>query len=139
MPYHKRILVILAAMLLVPLYLAAQEHKLIIHISSRDPLTHAMALSQAESLKKTYGEKVTIEFVTNGPGLTMLTTQSKHASRIEALMMEDVVFSACATSMKWYRVTYGHPPKFLEDVQIVKLSSDRIMQLEEKGYRYLKL
>ena len=138
MPHHKKILVILAAVLLVPLYLAAQEHKLIIHISS-DPLVHAMALSQAESLKKTYGEKVTIEFITNGPGLTMLTIQSKHASRIEALMMEDVAFSACATSMKWYRVTYGHPPKFLEDVQIVKLSSDRIMQLEEKGYRYLKL
>ena len=33
----------------------------------------------------------------------------------------------------------SHPPKFLEDVQIVKLSSDRIMQLEEMGYRYLKL
>jgi len=138
MLYTKMIRGILLLMM-VPLYLVANEHKVLIHVSSSDTLVHAMALSQAESLKRKYGDKIRIEFIVNGPGLTMLTTNSKKASRIESLMMEDVVFDACATSMKWYRVTYGHPPKFLEDVRVVPLASDTIMRLEEAGYSYLKL
>jgi hypothetical protein len=57
MHYPKHILLVLLFVLAFPLYLTAGEHKLIIHISSSDPLTHAMALSQAESLKRSMATK----------------------------------------------------------------------------------
>lgn len=114
-------------------------HKLVIQVSTDDPRTQKIALNNAVNVQKYYGiDNVKIEIVAYGPGLGLLTKKSKQADRVKSLSMQEITFSACMNTMKKVKKKTGKSPVLLKGVQSVKSGVVRIMELQEKGYAYIR-
>jgi hypothetical protein len=114
-------------------------HKVVIQVSSDDPSTQTIALNNAVNLQNALGQdNVQIEIVAYGPGLGMLTSESKVGQRITSLAMQDIQFSACGNTMKAVEKKTGTMPVPLEGVSVVPAGVLRIMELQEQGYAYIR-
>jgi len=115
------------------------KHKLVIQVSTDDPRTQKIALNNAVNLQKIYGlDDVDIEIVAYGPGLGLLTSKSKQATRVKSLALQNITFSACGNTMKKMKKKSGKMPVLTEGVQVVNAGVSRIMVLQEKGYSYIR-
>ena len=115
------------------------KHKIVIQVSTDDARTQKIAMNNAVNLQKLYGpDAVDIEIVAYGPGLKMLTAKNEFASRVKSLVTQDIKFSACMNTMHKMEKKLGHPPKLTEGVGTVKAGVARIMELQEKGYAYVR-
>ncbi len=115
------------------------KHKVVIQVSTDDPRTQKIALNNAVNVQKALGmDNVEVEIVAYGPGLSLLTKKSKQAKRVESLAMQDITFSACANTMKKIEKKKGKKPKLLQGVKVVPAGVLRIMELQEKGYSYIR-
>ncbi len=113
-------------------------HKLVIQMNTRDPEIQAEVLSNIVNVSKYYGvDNVEIELVAYGPGIYFITKQSKFRKRIESLMMQDVIFSACADTIKTIKRTKGIDLDLIDDVVVVRNGVPRMMDLQQQGYSYL--
>ena len=134
----KYIAPVLGAMMLCGVAFAA-DHKLVIQVSTDDARTQAIALNNAVNLQKELGmDNVTIEIVAYGPGLGMLTTNSKQADRVKSLAMQNITFSACGNTMAKIEKKTGKKPQLVEGVGTVTAGVSRIMSLQEEGYSYIR-
>jgi len=116
-----------------------KDHKLVIQVSSKDPLTQKIALNNAVNLQKLYGmDNVAIEVVAYGPGLSLLTTKSTEADRVKSLALQNITFSACGNTMAKIEKKTGKKPQLVEGVGTVNAGVARIMELQEQGYAYLR-
>lgn len=114
-------------------------HKLVIQVSSADPVTHKIALNNAVNMQKAYGmDNIAVEVVAYGPGLTMLTDKSTQSQRVASLAMQDITFSACGNTMKKVAKKSGTMPVLIDGVQVVPAGVQRIMELQEGGYAYIR-
>ena len=114
-------------------------HKLVIQVSSADPVTHKIALNNAANMQKAFGmDNVDVEVVAYGPGLTLLTNKSTQSQRVASLAMQDITFSACGNTMKKVAKKSGSMPVLIEGVQVVPAGVQRIMELQEGGYAYIR-
>lgn len=114
-------------------------HKVVIQVSSKDPLIQKIALNNAVNIQKSYGiDNVTVEIVAYGPGLSMLTKKSKQAERIQSLAMSNITFSACGNTIKKIKKKKGKEPKLIKGVKVVSSGVRRIMDLQEQGYSYIR-
>ena len=129
-------------LLVVSLYtsnILAAEHKLVIQVSSKDPLTQKIALNVATNVQKHYGiDNVDIEVVAFGPGLSILTKKNPQSKRVTSLSQSDIKFSACSNTIKKITKKKGKAPKLSEGVNIVSAGAVRIMELQEQGYTVIK-
>jgi intracellular sulfur oxidation DsrE/DsrF family protein len=115
------------------------EHKIVIQVSTNDPLMQKIALNGAVNLQKFYGvDNIAIEVVAFGPGLSLLTKNSGQADRVESLAMSDITFSACGNTMNKVAEKSGKMPVLLEGVGQVTAGVARIMELQEQGYAYVR-
>ena len=114
-------------------------HKIVIQVSTNDPVTQTIALNNAVNMQKHYGiDNIAIEVVAYGPGLGLLTKKSEQGERVESLAMQDITFSACGNTMKKVAKKSGKMPVLLEGVQEVEAGVARIMELQEQGYAYVR-
>ena len=114
-------------------------HKVVIQVSTDDPRTQTIALNNAVNLQKALGQdNVQIEIVAYGPGLGMLTSNSKEGQRVTSLAMQDIQFSACGNTMKGIEKKTGKMPALLEGVTVVEAGVLRLMELQERGYAYVR-
>ncbi len=114
-------------------------HKVVIQVSTDDPRTQTIALNNAVNLQKALGQdNVQIEIVAYGPGLGMLTSNSKEGQRVTSLAMQDIQFSACGNTMKGIEKKTGKMPALLEGVTVVEAGVLRLMELQEQGYAYVR-
>lgn len=114
-------------------------HKVVIQVSTDDPRTQKIALNNAVNVQKAMGQdNVAIEIVAYGPGLGMLTQQSKLQQRVSSLAMQDITFSACGNTMKKHEKKTGKKPVLSEGVKVVHAGVMRIMELQEQGYSYVR-
>ncbi len=127
-------------MVLAPLSAHAEMmHKVVLQVSSDDLRTQNIAMNNAVNLQKHYGmDNVTIEIVAFGPGLGMLTKNSKTAKRVSSLSQQDITFSACGNTMKKVEKKTGKMPMLAEGVGVVTAGVARIMELQEQGYAYVR-
>jgi len=115
------------------------KHKLLIQVSTGDPLTQEIALNNALNALKLYGpENITVEVVAYGPGLSIMTPENKQSSRIPALAQNGIVFSACAITMKKLAKKTGKEVELVKGVTIVPGGVSRIIELQEAGYVYIR-
>ncbi len=115
------------------------KHKLVIQVSSADPLIQKIALNNAVNVQKAYGmDNVKVEVVAYGPGLSLLTKKNKQSARIKSLAMQDITFSACNNTMKKVAKKTGKMPVLTEGVKIVPAGVTRIIELQEQGYSYIR-
>lgn len=118
---------------------AATVHKVVIQVSSADALIQKIALNNAVNLQKHYGvDNVKIEIVAYGPGLSLLTKKNKNSKRVESLAVQEITFSACGNTIKKVTKKKGKKPVLTEGVKVVAAGVARIIELQEKGYSYIR-
>ena len=114
-------------------------HKVVIQVSDDNARTQTIAMNNAVNLQKHYGmDNVRVEIVAYGPGLSMLVGGGKQSQRVESLAMQDIVFSACANTMSRIEKKEGKPVVLSKGVQVVQAGVARIVELQDKGYRYIR-
>ncbi len=144
----KKIIIVLSMVLInacavqTPVVAADSEkfevHKLVIQMNKRDPEIQAEVISNIVNVSKYYGvDNVEIELVAYGPGIYFVTKQSEFRKRIESLMMQDVVFTACGDTIKTIKRTKGIDLDLIDDVVVVRNGVPRMMDLQQQGYSYL--
>lgn len=117
----------------------AAKHKVVIQVSTDDPRTQTIALNNAVNLQKKYGiDAIDIEIVAYGPGLGILTVKNKNTTRVKSLAAQNITFSACGNTMAKVEKKTGKKPKLTEGVGKVEAGVARIMELQEKGYAYIR-
>ena len=121
-----------------------KTHRLILQVNTNDPAAIDLALNNATNVTQHYkklGEKVKIEVITFGPGLHMLRDDTSPVkARIEqmALSTPEVSFKACGnTQEKMHQAEHKDIP-IVSQAQVVKSGVVRVMELQEKGWAYVK-
>ena len=118
---------------------ASGEHKIVFQVSSGDEATQHLVLNNAVNIQKHYGpENVDVVVVAYGPGLSILTKKSKEAVRVKSLAIQGITFDACNNTMKAIEKKTGKKPVLTEGVKIVPAGVARIVELQEKGYAYVR-
>lgn len=119
--------------------LGQPQHKIAVQISSGNPDVQNMALNNTVNLITDLGmDNVQIEVVAYGPGLSIMTDKSVAAERVRSLEKQGVKFSACHNTMEAVERKTGKMPVLLDGVGIVPSGASRIVELQEKGYTYLR-
>lgn len=115
-----------------------EVHKLVIQMNKNNSEIQAEVLSNIVNISKFYGvDNVEIELVAYGPGIFFLTKKSEFIKRIESLMLQDVIFTACGETIKSIKRIKGIDLDLIGDVVVVNNGLPRIMWLQEHGFSYL--
>ena len=103
-----------------------------------------VALGNAMNAKKYYdekGEKLTVEIVTYGPGITMLRSDTSPVKdRIQEAKMSipNLTLSMCANSRAATERREGKALVPIDGVQMVPAGIVRVVELQEMGYAYAR-
>ncbi|MGY3528345.1 DsrE family protein [Bradyrhizobium sp. USDA 4452] len=122
----------------------AKAHNLILQVNTNDPAAMNLALNNATNVAQYYkelGEKVKIEVVTFGPGLHMLREDTSPVkSRIEemALSTPEISFKACGNTQEKMHSAEKKDIPIIRQAEVVKSGVVRVMELQEKGWSYVK-
>lgn len=115
-----------------------------LQVNSNDPAAMNLTLNNATNVAEYYkglGEKVKIEVVTFGPGLHMLREDTSPVkARIEemALSSPEVSFKACGNTQEKMQKAENKSIPIIKQAEVVKSGVVRVMELQEKGWAYVK-
>lgn len=116
----------------------ATEHRLVIQVNKNASDIQDHLLTNIVNLQKHYGvDNIEIEVVAYGPGIWLVTDQSKFKDRVESLLMQNVVFTACGNTLDTVEAKDGKRPALLDGVELTQAGIARLIELQEKGYSYL--
>lgn len=121
-----------------------RDHRLILQVNTNDAAAMNLALNNAMNVTQYYkdrGEKVKIEVITFGPGLNMLREDTSPVkARIEtmALSAPEVSFKACGNTQENMRKAENKDIPIVPQAQVVKSGVVRVMELQERGWTYVK-
>src|SRR5450755_1688737 len=146
--------VALASLLLASSALAAdtrakqstRSHRLLIQVDQNDPAVMNLALNNATNVIDYYrskGEDVAVDVVTYGPGLHMLRAdtspvQDRIKNLKEIAFPSKIQFSACGNTKEGMEKKEGHPITVLSEAVVVPSGVVRLMELQEKGWSYVR-
>ena len=120
-----------------------KTHRVVIQVTQNDPAVMNMALNNAENLVKYYndkGEKIEIEFVAYGTGLSMVRSDiSPVKDRLTALSsLKNVTFSGCGNTMAGQSKQENKSISLVPEARIVPSGIARIVELSESGWTYVR-
>jgi intracellular sulfur oxidation DsrE/DsrF family protein len=119
-------------------------HQLVLQVNTNEPATMNLALNNATNVAQYYkdlGEKVTIEVVTFGPGLHMLRDDTSPVkARIETLALStpEISFKACGNTRQNMQKAENKSIPLIPQAQVVSSGVVRVMELQEKGWTYVR-
>jgi intracellular sulfur oxidation DsrE/DsrF family protein len=121
-------------------------HRLVIQVDQNDPAVMNLALNNATNVIDYYrakGEDVNVDVVTYGPGLHMLRADTSPVQdRIKNLkdyaFPSKIQFSACGNTKEGMEKKEGHPITVLSEAVVVPSGVVRLMELQEKGWSYVR-
>jgi len=119
-------------------------HHLILQVNTNDPSAMNLTLNNATNVAQYYkelGEKVKIEVVTFGPGLHMLRDDTSPVkARIEEMTLStpEVSFKACGNTREKMHKAENKDIAIVPQAEVVKSGVVRVMELQEKGWAYVK-
>jgi len=124
----------------------AKPHRIAIQVDQNDAAVMNLALNNATNVIQYYREKgqvVDVDVVTYGPGLHMLRTDTSPVQdRIKALKQlafpSKVQFSACNNTKEGMEKKEGHAIEILPEAVVVPSGVVRLMELQGKGWSYLR-
>jgi intracellular sulfur oxidation DsrE/DsrF family protein len=125
---------------------ATKPHRLLIQVDQNDPVVMNLALNNATNVIEYYrakGEDVDVDVVTYGPGLSMLRADTSPVKdRIKSLrdtaFPSKIQFSACNNTKEGMEKKEGHPIEVLSDAVLVPSGVIHLMELQEKGWSYIR-
>src|SRR3984893_15204070 len=121
-----------------------KPHRLILQVNTNDPAMMNLALNNATNVAQYYkdlGEKVTIEVVTFGPGLHMLRDDTSPVkARIKAIKEStpEISFKACGNTQDNMHRAENKDIPLIPEATVVKSGVVRVMELQERGWTYVK-
>jgi len=121
-----------------------KAHRLILQVNTDDPAVMNLTLNNATNVTRHFkelGEKVTIEVVTFGPGLHMLrddTSPIKARIQEMALSMPEVSFKACGNTQEKMHKAENKEILIIPEAKVVESGVVRVIELQEKGWNYVK-
>jgi intracellular sulfur oxidation DsrE/DsrF family protein len=119
-------------------------HRLVLQVNTNEPAMMNLALNNATNVAEYYkdlGEKVTIEVVTFGPGLHMLRDDTSPVkARIKAITESTpaIAFKACGNTQEKMHKAENKEVPLIPEAQVVKSGVVRVMELQERGWTYVK-
>jgi intracellular sulfur oxidation DsrE/DsrF family protein len=119
-------------------------HHLVLQVNTNEPGTMNLALNNATNVAQYYkdlGENVEIEVVTFGPGLHMLRDDTSPVkARIKAIKEStpSISFKACGNTQENMHKVENKEIPIIPEATIVKSGVVRVMELQEKGWTYVK-
>jgi uncharacterized protein len=125
---------------------AVKPHRVVIQVDQDDPAVMNLALNNATNVIDYYrakGEDINVDVVTYGPGLHMLRSDTSPVKdRIKHLkdyaFPSKIQFSACNNTKEGMEKKEGHPITVLSEAVIVPSGVVRLMELQEKGWSYVR-
>lgn len=123
---------------------AKKPHQLVLQVNTNDPATMNLALNNATNVAQYYkdrGEKVSIEVVTYGPGLHMLRSDTSPVkARIETLALStpEISYKACGNTQQNMQKAESKDIPIIPQAQVVASGVVRVMELQEKGWTYVR-
>jgi len=116
------------------------KYRLIIHVTQYDKAIFKQVLNMANNVPKQVGvDNIQMEVVAQGPGLALLEEGSPEAKRIASLVPYDnIKFSACGATIKGIKKHQKRDVVLLPDVRIVPGGVVRVMDLQNKGWAYIR-
>ena len=121
-----------------------KPHRLVIQISTNDNAVMNLGLNNVVNVAEDYserGEEVEIEIVAYGQGLHLLredTSPIKDRVASIAKSMPYVTFTACGNTQATMAKSEGRPIILVPEAKVVKAGVVRIMELQEKGWSYVR-
>ena len=119
-------------------------HQLVLQVNTNDAATMNLTLNNATNVAQYYkdrGEKVTIEVVTFGPGLHMLRNDTSPVkARIETLALStpEISYKACGNTQQNMQKAESKDIPIIPQAQVVASGVVRVMELQEKGWTYVR-
>ncbi|WP_332686930.1 DsrE family protein [Bosea sp. (in: a-proteobacteria)] len=121
-----------------------KPHHLVLQVNTNEPATMNLALNNAANVAQYYkdlGEKVEIEIVTFGPGLHMLRDDTSPVkARIKAITASTpaISFKACGNTQENMGKTENKEIALIPEASVVKSGVVRVMELQERGWAYVR-
>jgi uncharacterized protein len=115
------------------------EHHLVLQLSDDDAKKQSLVISVAYNLLKFYGpDKIAIEVVTFGPGITLLRSDSPNRQFVDSLIAQGVQFDVCMNTVETIERETGHRPPLNPKATQVEAGVAQILALTEKGYTLVR-
>ena len=109
--------------------------KAVIHVNFADPDRQEDALGNIENILKAV-PTAQIEVVCHGKGINLVVTkQSKHTEKMEALMKQGVHFVACENTMKKKAI---EKDALVTGVTTVPSGAIEVLRKQQEGYGYFR-
>ena len=121
-----------------------QPHRLALQVDVNDPAVMNLALNNVSNAAQYYselGQKVEIELVTFGPGLHMLRDDTSPVkARIKSMSetMPNLTFAACGNTRENMTRAEAKDIPIIPQAKVVKSGVIRLMELQERGWSYLR-
>jgi intracellular sulfur oxidation DsrE/DsrF family protein len=121
-----------------------QPHRLAVQIDVNDPAVMNLALNNVNNLTQYYaalGQKVNIEVIAFGPGLHMLRDDTSPVkARIKSMSeaTPHLAFSACGNTRENMAKNEAKDIPLISEAKLVKSGVVRLMELQERGWSYLR-
>ncbi len=119
--------------------LPKKAHNMVIQLSEDNEKVANLALNNAVNVQQELGiDEINIEIVAFGPGLKMLIKGSPVAQRIKDLAVQNISFAACGNTAKKMEKDTGAKVELTEGAHMVPAGIVRILELQERGYGYIR-
>ena len=121
-----------------------QPHRLAVQVDVNDPAVMNLALNNVSNADQHYrelGQKVEIEVVAFGPGLHMLRDDTSPVkARIKSMSeaMPNLTFAACGNTRENMTRAEAKDIPIISQAKVVKAGVVRLMELQERGWSYLR-
>lgn len=121
-----------------------KTHHLVLQVNTNEPAMMNLALNNATNVAQHYkdlGEKVEIEVIAFGPGLHMLRNDTSPVSaRIKAIATSTpaISFKACGNTQENMSKAESKDIALLPEASVVKSGVVRLMELQERGWTYVR-
>jgi uncharacterized protein len=115
---------------------AAGKQRVVFQVSDNDKGKWDLALNNAKNVQADLGkDKVQIEIVAYGPGLSMLRAESPVAGRLAGALDDSVGLIACENTMKNTKV--GRDDMY-QGISYVMAGVTHIMKRQQEGWSYIR-
>jgi intracellular sulfur oxidation DsrE/DsrF family protein len=116
---------------------AAEREGLVLQVSENNPKVWNLVLNIAQNAAKKSRKPLDVRVVAFGPGLKMLTMDSKVANRLEKATGNGVTFLACGMTMKKLKMKDEnlYPNSGIKRVDGGVIE---IMRLQNAGWSYIR-
>src|SRR5579863_2606766 len=115
------------------------EHHLVLQLSDDDPKKQSLVISVAYNLLKFYGpDKIAIEVVTFGPGITLTRADNPNRQLVDSLIAQGVQFDVCMNTVETIERETGHRLPLNPNAKPVEAGVAQILALTEKGYTLVR-